>query len=73
MNNFITNYPTTKQLNCIYKLETQAGITTNFTPSNTRDAVSYIITLKSRLKELQQEQLNEQQEEIAREITSRYL
>jgi hypothetical protein len=73
MNNYITNYPTTEQLNCIYKLETQVGITNYFTPNNTRDAVSYIITLKSKLKELQQEQQDEQQEEIAREITSRYL
>jgi len=73
INNSITNYPTTKQLNCIYKLETQVGITNHFTPSNTRDAVSYIITLNSRLKELQQEQLNEQQEEIAREIKAKYL
>ena len=68
-----TDWPTTGQLNYIYKLETQAGITNYFTPSNTRDAISYIITLKSKLKELQQEQLNEQQEEIAREIKAKYL
>lgn len=73
MESFITNYPTTKQLDCIYRLEKQTEITKHFTPNNTRDATSYIITLKSKLKELKQEQQNEQQEEIAREIKARFL
>lgn len=54
MNN---NIPTAKILSAIYTLEKQAGITNHFTPNNQSDAISYLITLKSRIKEVAQEDM----------------
>lgn len=49
--------PTAEILSYIYTLETQAGITKHFTPNTQSDAISYMLTLKSRIKEIAQEDM----------------
>lgn len=49
--------PTAQMLSKIYELEKQAGITKHFVPNTQADAISYLITLKSRIKELAQEDM----------------
>jgi hypothetical protein len=51
------NIPTAKILSAIYTLEKQAGVTKHFTPNNQSDAISYLITLKSKIKEVAQEDM----------------